>query len=197
NAMLEATPPRRTTRSSTRKDSDTLCSWSAMSDSANLPGKCIRWSVAIEPVTAIFMMALEFGNGGVPAEPTGASETPQAAPVPGRPAQACIADQSLLPIRRCCRSVERVATGAGALRVGVVDREALRVDAIREVDVGPRQVRRTHPVHDNLDTVEVADDVAVERTLVEEELVPQAGADARLYGEAQAQGTGPFLVDRG
>src|SRR4051812_28380119 len=36
-----------------------------MSWSVNRPGKCIRWSVAIEPVTAIFMSALEVGNGGL------------------------------------------------------------------------------------------------------------------------------------
>src|SRR3954471_7678293 len=49
--MFGATPPRRTTRSSTRNDSDTLCRCSASSWSENLPGKCIRWSVAIEPAT--------------------------------------------------------------------------------------------------------------------------------------------------
>src|SRR5690348_5479396 len=66
NAMLLATPPRRTTRSSTRNERETLCSWSAMSWSANRPGKCIRWPVAIEPVTAIFMRALRvFGYGGL------------------------------------------------------------------------------------------------------------------------------------
>ena len=41
-----------------------MCSWSAMSWSANRPGKCIRWAVAIEPVTAIFMSALEVGKRG-------------------------------------------------------------------------------------------------------------------------------------
>src|SRR5919206_1357267 len=49
--MLGATPPRRTTRSSTRNDSDTLCRCSASSCSENLPGKCIKWSVAIDPAT--------------------------------------------------------------------------------------------------------------------------------------------------
>ena len=52
-AMLAAIPPRTIDRSSTRNDSETLSSWSASSCSANRPGKCIRWSVAIEPVTAI------------------------------------------------------------------------------------------------------------------------------------------------
>ncbi|GAA2948927.1 hypothetical protein GCM10020227_14960 [Streptomyces flavovirens] len=30
-----------------------MCSWSATSWSVNLPGKVIRWSVAMEPVTAM------------------------------------------------------------------------------------------------------------------------------------------------
>jgi hypothetical protein len=65
-AMLAAIPPRRTTRSSTRKDSEMLCSWSGMSCSAKRPGKCIRWSVAMEPVTAIFMGDLRGrGSDGV------------------------------------------------------------------------------------------------------------------------------------
>src|SRR5215218_6394305 len=106
--MLGATPPRRTTRSSTRNDSDTLCSWSAIRDSANLPGKCIRWSVAIEPVTAIFMSALGVVNGGLPGEPTGTPSTPQAALRGGRTAWRGKRD-----------SVEGVAAGAGVLRVGV------------------------------------------------------------------------------
>ena len=53
NAMFAATPPRRTSSSSTRKLSETLCSLSATSESENRPGKVIKWSVAIEPVTAI------------------------------------------------------------------------------------------------------------------------------------------------
>ena len=51
NAMLAATPPRRTSRSSTRNDSEILSSLSATRESANFPGKVMRWSVAIEPVT--------------------------------------------------------------------------------------------------------------------------------------------------
>src|SRR5215831_13800167 len=51
-AMLGATPPRRTTRSSTRNDSETRSRCSASSCSPNLPGKCIRWSVAMEPLTS-------------------------------------------------------------------------------------------------------------------------------------------------
>ena len=52
-AMFAATPPRRTSRSSTRNDSETLSSLSATSESANRPGKVMRWSVAIDPVTAM------------------------------------------------------------------------------------------------------------------------------------------------
>ena len=51
-AMLAAQPPRRTSRSSTRNDSAILSSWSTTSESANLPGNDIRWSVAMEPVTS-------------------------------------------------------------------------------------------------------------------------------------------------
>src|SRR5690606_30018513 len=77
-AMLGAIPPRRTVSVSTRNDSDTLCSWSATNCSVNRPGKCIRWSVAMEPVTTIFMTTLR-GRGlrpvpeltGQPASPPG------------------------------------------------------------------------------------------------------------------------------
>ena len=47
-AMLAATPPRRTSRSSTRKDSETLCSWSATAGRRIDPGRSSggrwRWS---------------------------------------------------------------------------------------------------------------------------------------------------------
>ena len=49
--MLAAHPPRLTSRSVTRNDSATRSSLSATSESANLPGKVIRWSVAMDPVT--------------------------------------------------------------------------------------------------------------------------------------------------
>ena len=161
-AMLAATPPRRTTRSSTRNDSDTLCSWSASSWSAKRPGKCIRWSVAIEPVTAIFMRVgprmSAYGRQmhGQRTGDTDANTTARA----GRPERpiGCAALSAAGG-----DSVERVAAGAGALRVGVVDREALRVDAVDEVDRGAGQVRRAHPVDDDLDAAEVRTTVAVER----------------------------------
>src|SRR4051812_10972475 len=51
--MFAATPPRRTSSSSTRKLTERLASWSGSSCSANLPEKVMRWSVAMDPVTAI------------------------------------------------------------------------------------------------------------------------------------------------
>ncbi|SKV25718.1 Uncharacterised protein [Mycobacteroides abscessus subsp. abscessus] len=49
--MFPATPPRRISRSSTRKLRDTFCRCSTNSCSENLPGKFMRWSVAMDPVT--------------------------------------------------------------------------------------------------------------------------------------------------
>ena len=48
--MFAAQPPRRTSRSSTRNETDSLSSCSTTSESENLPGKDIRWSVAMDPV---------------------------------------------------------------------------------------------------------------------------------------------------
>src|SRR3954454_15093266 len=63
-------------------------------------------------------------------------------------------------------SVEAVTTGAAAARVRVVDGEALLLDRVGEVDRGALEVRGAHPVDDDAHAVEVADQVAVERTLV-------------------------------
>ena len=51
--MFPATPPRLISRSPTRKDTESLSIFSAMNVSVNLPANIIRWSVAIDPVTAI------------------------------------------------------------------------------------------------------------------------------------------------
>ena len=53
NAMLAATPPRRTWRSEVRNDREILSSCSTTSESAKSPSKVMRWSVAMEPVMAI------------------------------------------------------------------------------------------------------------------------------------------------
>src|SRR5215475_2627717 len=119
-----------------------------MSWSVNLPGNVIRWSVAIDPVTAI---------------------------------------RTALPYPPGAASVEGIAAGAGTRRVRVVDREALLLDRVHEVDGRAHQVRRAHLVGNHLDAAELRDDVAVERALVKIELVAQAGAAARLHGHAQPQ----------
>src|SRR4051812_13010740 len=104
-------------------------------------------------------------------------------------------------LRECCRAVargsaERVAAGAAATRVGVVDREALLLDRVGEVDRGALEIGRAHPVDDDLDTVEVADEVAVEAALVEVELVDQAGAAAGLDTHAQAEVVTTLLLEQ-
>src|SRR3954467_4508082 len=92
--------------------------------------------------------------------------------------------------------VERVAAGAGAARVGVVDREALLLDGVDEVDGRAAQVRAAHPVDDHLDATELVGLVTVEEPLVEEELVAQAGAATRLDGDAQPQVVAALLVQQ-
>ena len=94
------------------------------------PGKCIRWSVAIEP-------ADEDGHG--------------------RHGTQCAAtDAELRPLSRQPRpepvarlAAEGVAAGAAAAGVRVVDGEALLLDRVGEVDRGAAQVRRAHPVDDH------------------------------------------------
>src|SRR6478735_7542847 len=112
NAMLAATPPRRTTRSSTRNESDTLWSWSASSCWENRPGKCIKWSVAIEPLTRT-------GTAGTVPNPStipnsGASRKP-------RPVRTRLA-------------AEGVTAGAAAACVRVVDGRADQVRRAHPVD---------------------------------------------------------------
>ena len=85
-------------------------------------------------------------------------------------------------------SVEGVSTGAGAAGVRVVDREALLLDGVHEVDDGAVEVGHAHPVDDDGDAVEVGDQVTVEGALVEEQLVAQAGAAAGLHGDAELRG---------
>src|SRR5690606_40768132 len=77
---------------------------------------------------------------------------------------------------RWSRLVEGVAAGAGAGRVGVVDREPLLLDRVDEVDRRPVEVRRAHPVDDQIHTGEVPNRVALELPLIEEQLVAQPRA---------------------
>ena len=91
--------------------------------------------------------------------------------------------------------MEGVTACAGACCVGVVDGEALLFDGVFEVDGGAVEVGCAHLVDDDLYAVEVADCVAVEDALVEVELVDEAGAAARLDGDAQAQVVAAFLFE--
>src|SRR5919199_2930061 len=171
-AMFAAAPPRRTCRSSTRNDSETLCSCSTTRLSANRPWNTMRWSVAMDPVTAMR---------------TGRHPTRVA---PRAAARVRTVDR---PPRS---SVEAVAAGAAAGRVRVVDREALLLDGVGEVDRGAVEVGSAHPVDDDLDAAEVAQQVAVEHPLVEVELVDEAGAAAGLDGDPQAQVVAALLLEQ-
>src|ERR1700759_3956330 len=161
--MFPATPPRLISRSPTRNDTEILSSFSAMRVSVNLPANIIRWSVAIDPVTAIRIVEGLYSAIGAP-----------------RPAV----------------SVEGVAAGAGTGRVRVVDREALLLDGVHEVDRGAHQVRRGHLIGNDTDAAELLDDVAVKRALVEVQLVLQNRAAARLHGHPQAQVVATLLGEQ-
>src|SRR6478672_9747593 len=93
-------------------------------------------------------------------------------------------------------SAEGVAAGAGAARVGVVDREALLLDGVGEVDRRAVEVGSAHPVDDDLDPAEVAEQVTVEGALVEVELVDQARAATGLHAYAQAQVVTTLLLEQ-
>src|SRR3954452_5599809 len=92
--------------------------------------------------------------------------------------------------------VEAVAAGARARGVGVVDREPLLLDGVDEVDHRATEVRRAHAVGDDLDAAEVLDLVALEGTLVEEQLVAQTGAAAGLDGDAKSEVVAALLVEQ-
>src|SRR5580765_3291069 len=171
--MFGATPPRRTTRSSTRKDSDTLSSWSASSWSAKRPGKLIRWSVAMEPATRI-------GMAGT------LRERERRAP---RVAGPGVRDEN--------SAAEAVAAGAAAAGVRVVDGEALLLDRVGEVDRRTAEVRSAHAVDDDRDLLDRELEVAVEAALVEEQLVLHAGAATGLDGDAQPQVLAALLLEQG
>src|SRR3978361_2396399 len=64
--MFAPAPPRCCTRSSTRKESETFSILPSTNWSVNLPGKVIRWSVAIEPVTTTDMQATLSGERRAP-----------------------------------------------------------------------------------------------------------------------------------
>src|ERR1700733_14963181 len=84
-------------------------------------------------------------------------------------------------------SVEGVAAGAGAAGVRVVDGETLLFDGVDEVNGSALHVRGAHPVDGQRHTAEVGGEVAVERAIIEEQVVAQAGASPGLDGDAQRQ----------
>ena len=49
--------------------------------------------------------------------------------------------------------MEGIATGAGALRIGIVDGEALLLDGVDEIDGRTTQVRGAQPVNHQVDAV--------------------------------------------
>src|SRR4029077_19931383 len=125
--------------------------------SVNLPGNVIRWSVAIDPVTAMRT----------------------ALPYPPRPP-----------------SVEGIAAGARTRRVRVVDREALLLDRVHEVDHRAHQVGGAHLVGHDLNAAELADDVPVDGALVKVELVAKPRTTARLHRDAQPEVVPPLLREQ-
>src|SRR6266571_2974519 len=94
------------------------------------------------------------------------------------------------------RLVEALAAGAGALGVGVVDREAGLLERVKVVDLGAAEVRRAHPVGHDLDAGGLAADVAVERPVVEEQGVAKTGATARLDRDSQGKVLTPLAGEQ-
>ena len=92
-------------------------------------------------------------------------------------------------------SVDGFAAGAGVLGVRVIDREALTLNRVSEVDRGTAQVGHAHAVDDDLDAVEGTNRVAVKSAVIEVQLVDQAGAAARLNGDTQAQVVTTLLLE--
>src|SRR5205085_9811490 len=76
--------------------------------------------------------------------------------------------------------VEGVPAGAGALCLGVVDREPGRFEAIDEVDLRVREVRDAHLVDDDPDPELLGGDVLLGELVVEVHRVAEARAAARL-----------------
>src|SRR3954454_15205731 len=133
---------------------------------------------------------------------TGAGHKPQRGLVTGRLASK-LARRSLRSFRpgsagpeRPRSLVERVAAGAGAGRVGVVDGEALLLDGVDEVDHRAVEVGHAHPVDDDGHAVEVGHDVAVEGALVEEQLVAQTAAAAGLDRDPQREVVATLLLEQ-
>src|SRR5215207_11604627 len=94
------------------------------------------------------------------------------------------------------RSVEAVTASAGPGGIRVVDGEALLLDGVHEVDGGAHQVWSAHPIGDDVDATELPHDVAFEVALVEEELIAQARAAARLDRHPKRQIFAPLALEQ-
>ena len=94
-------------------------------------------------------------------------------------------------------SVEGVAAGAGALRVGVVDREALLLDRVLEVDRWHRRGtgRSCGPTTTSTPSKATVASPSME-PLVEVELVDEAGAASGLDGETEAEVVTTLLLEQ-
>ena len=164
-AMLAATPPRRTSRSSTRKDREILSSCSTTSESANRPVKVIRWSVAMDPVTAILHRTATYRGIGVTVRRP--ADDRSDGPDRSRPRDA----RRPAPLQ--CRGpavavrvpgVSRRADGQLKLSPQAQELPALGLSMVKpcfsmvsaKSIVAPLEVGGAHPVDDDLDTVEVA-----------------------------------------
>src|SRR4029077_2966746 len=85
-------------------------------------------------------------------------------------------------------SGEGLAAAAGALRVGVVDREPRVLQAVLVVERGPREVLGTGGVDDHAYALAVdLLDVVGGLLAVEENLVGEARTAARTHGDAKAE----------
>ena len=81
--------------------------------------------------------------------------------------------------------MEGVSTGATALRIRVIDSEALLLDGVLEVDRGTVEVWAALAVNNDSDTIKLNDGIAVFDPLIKEQLVNESRASARFNGQTQ------------
>jgi hypothetical protein len=73
-----------------------------------------------------------------------------------------------------CGLVKGVSTGARPTRVGIIDREALLLDGVHEIDGRAAEIRRAHPIGYDSHTAELLNDVSIQTAVIEEELVAKS-----------------------
>ena len=94
------------------------------------------------------------------------------------------------------RSGERLTACTGVLRIGVIDRESLALNGVREVDGCACEIGNAHTINNNLNTIEITDSVTIEQTIVEVQLVNQARAASGLNGDTQTEIVAAFLLKK-